>query len=153
LDFPNSNGHGRGGSTSAALPSLGNLFITSSEPLDKDALRKKFLESCKARGLKYGYRVETVLQQRLTPRLLYRVYVDDGHEELVRGAVFNQLDTRTMRSDVTALGSDLTASNFFGNTPYSIVVPSVLFSELEIKRSNVGKEKLPAYSAPALAAQ
>jgi predicted Zn-dependent protease len=152
-DFPNSNGHGRGASNSAAQPSLGNLFITSSEPLDKDALKKKFLESCKARGLKYGYRVETVLQQRLTPRLLYRVYVDDGHEELVRGAVFNQLDTRTMRSDVAALGNDVSVFNFLGPTPHSVVIPSVLFSELEIKRSNIGKEKLPAYSAPALAAQ
>ena len=29
-----------------------------------------------------------------SPRLLFRVYEKDGHEELVRGAEFDELDTR-----------------------------------------------------------
>ena len=45
------------------------------------------------------------------PRLLYRVYVSDGHEELVRGAVFNELDTRTLRNDLVAAGNDPLVSN------------------------------------------
>src|SRR5437762_10748532 len=32
------------------------------------------------------------------PRLLYRVWVKDGHEELVRGATFADLDTRASSS-------------------------------------------------------
>jgi hypothetical protein len=107
------------------------------------------LESCKSKGLKYCYRVET-LAARLTPRLLYRVYVEDGREELVRGARFDHLDTRSMRSDLAAVGDDLMAFNVMGQVPFSMVMPSLLFSELEIKRINAGKEKLPEYPAPAL---
>ncbi len=151
-DFPASNGHGRGVGMTAAQPSLGNLFVMSSEALDRDKLKQKFIEACKRRGLKYGYRVESVLQQQLLPRLLYRVYVDDGHEELVRGARFDHLDTRDMRSDLIALGDDATAFNITSPVLSSIVVPSLLFSEMEIKRANAGKEKLPQYSPPALAA-
>src|SRR5438105_5382025 len=134
----------------AAAPALGNLFVTSSEAIDREKLKQKLIDICKARGLKYGYRVETVVQQRLSPRLIYRVYADDGHEELVRGAVFDQLDTRAMRSDLAAVGNDATVFNFINPVPSSVVVPSLLFAELEIKRSNAGKEKLPAYPPPAL---
>jgi hypothetical protein len=35
------------------------------------------------------------------------------------------------------------------NVPHSIVNPSILFDELEIKRANRNKEKLPEYPAPA----
>jgi hypothetical protein len=37
------------------------------------------------------------------------------------------------------------------NIPHSIVSPSTLFDELEIKRANKNKDKLPEYSAPSLA--
>jgi hypothetical protein len=37
------------------------------------------------------------------------------------------------------------------NIPHSIVSPSILFDELEIKRANKNNDKLPEYSAPSLA--
>ena len=36
------------------------------------------------------------------------------------------------------------------NVGYSVIAPSVLFGELEIKRSNQAKDKLPDYAAPSL---
>lgn len=148
-DFPVSNGHGRSAPTTSAHAAFSNLFITSSEPLDKDQLKQKFMESCKNRGMKYCYRVET-LSPRMGPRLLYRVYIDDGHEELVRGARFDQLDTRAIRNDLMALGNDVEAFNSLTPMPCSVVVPSLLFGELEVKRANAPKEKLPQYPPPDL---
>jgi len=46
--------------------------------------------------------------------MLYRVWADDGHEELVRGAVFNELDTRALRSDLIAAGNDPHVDNRTG---------------------------------------
>jgi hypothetical protein len=155
-DFPKSNGHGRAPLPSA-VPSLpgspaphnSNLIVTSSEPLSKEALRSKLMEQCRQRDLAYCYYVET-LGPKLTPRLLYKVWTKDGHEELVRGGSFGDLDARALRSDLVAAGDDVYADNHPANVPHSIVTPSVLFDELEVKRANVNKEKLPEYPAPAV---
>src|SRR5262249_27600927 len=104
---------------------------------------------CKDQGRPYGYYVETTGPQ-LSPRLLWRVYVNDGHMELVRGALFKQLDTRALRSDIVAAGSDSYVYNRPEPLPSSIGWPSLLFGELEIQRANRPREKLPQYPAPAL---
>lgn len=107
------------------------------------------MDLCKQRGLSYCYRVET-FGPSLGPRLLYRVYTKDGHEELVRGASFGDLDARALRSDLIAAGDDIYVDNRATNVPHSIVAPSILFDEVEVKRANKNKEKLPEYPAPAL---
>src|SRR5262249_47669620 len=99
-DFPESNGHGRAGAASPPGPNIGVLLVKSSDPQSPAALKKRVMEIVSNQGLPYGYRVETL--GGLTPRLLYRVYAKDGHEELVRGANFNELDLRAMRSDLSA---------------------------------------------------
>ena len=103
---------------------------------------------CQQRDLPYCYYVET-FGPKLTPRLLYKVWTKDGHEELVRGAAFGDLDTRSLRSDLIAAGDDH-VDNRMMNIPHSIVAPSILFDELEVKRANENKEKLPEYPAPAI---
>jgi hypothetical protein len=84
------------------------------------------------------------------PRLLYRVYAKDGHEELVRGAVFSELDIRALRSDLIAVGNDPLVSNRSGGAPTTIISPSLLFDELEVKRADTSKDKLPDYPPPPL---
>src|SRR5207253_343098 len=83
-------------------PSLGVLLVKSSDAQAPDELKKKVIQMVKEQGKEYGYRVET-LGQGNAPRLLYRVYAKDGHEELVRGAVFNELDIRAIRNDLIAV--------------------------------------------------
>jgi len=104
---------------------------------------------CKDQGRPYGYFVETTGPQ-FSPRLLWRIYVNDGHQELVRGAVFKQLDTRALRSDIVATGNDNYVYNRAEPLPSAIVAPSILFGELDIQRANRTREKLPQYPAPAL---
>jgi hypothetical protein len=89
----------------------------------------------------------------LTPRLMWRVYASDGHMELVRGAVFKELDTRTLRKDIIAAGNDTFVYNRIEPLPSSIVAPSLLFDELDIQRANRTREKLPQYPPPALGAK
>lgn len=150
-DFPTSNGHGRARvPANTPGPSLGNMIVSSSQSSSPADLQKKLIELCQQRDLPYGYYVETFGPQ-LTPRLLYKVWVKDGHKELVRGGAFGDLDARALRNDVVAAGVDVNIENRPLNVPHSIVSPPILFDELEVKRANTGQEKLPEYPAPALA--
>lgn len=150
-DFPASNGHGRATGNGNTAPAPGNLFFRPAKTSTREELKKQLLDECRTRGLPYGYYVDT-LGPRLAPRMLYRVWTNDGHEELVRGAVFNELDVRALRSDLVAAGDDPLVSNRTGLPFMTIVSPSVLFDELEVKRADNTKEKLPDYPAPALTA-
>jgi TldD protein len=149
-DFPASNGHGRARYPgNYPGPSVGNLIVKSSEPVPHDQLKAKLIELCKQHELPYGYLVETMGPRR-TPRMLYKISVKDGKEELVRGAVFGDLDLKSLRNDLIAAGDDVNVDNRTEAIPHSIVSPSILFDELEIKRQNVSKGKLPEYPPPPL---
>lgn len=149
-DFPASNGHGRAKvPQNYPGPSLGNLIVRSSAPLSPAELKKKLIELCRQRELPYGYYVDTMGPQRM-PRLLYKLWTKDGHEELVRGAMFGDLDARALRNDLVAAGDDVHIENLTQNVPHSIVNPSILFDELTVKRANVNNDNLPDYAAPAL---
>lgn len=147
-DFPASNGHGRAAPGALPAPSLGVLLLKSADAESPDGLRKRMLDMATQQGNPYGYRVDT-LGPGNSPRLLYRVY-SDGHEQLVRGAVFNELDVRALRSDLIAVGNDPLVSNRTGGVPTTVISPSLLFDELEVKRADTSKDKLPDYPAPPL---
>jgi TldD protein len=110
-DLPASNGHARAAAATAPSPTIGNLIVQSSDPLSDDQLKQRLIEMCKRRDLPYGYLVET-LAPRLTPRLLYRVSAKDGHQELVRGAVFGDLDVRALRNSIVAAGKEPRRKSF-----------------------------------------
>lgn len=150
-DFPASNGHGRSAPGSFPQPSLGILVVKSSEPQSVEALKQRVIKMVSDQTLPYAYRVETMGGN--VPRLLYRLYAKDGHEELVRGAVFNELDTRALRSDLIAVGDDPLVTNRLNGAPNTVICPSLLFDELEVKRADTSKDKLPDYPAPPLTAK
>lgn len=148
-DFPASNGHGRASPGTNPQPAVGTLIVKSSEAETPEELKKKALRMVAEQSKPYAYRVDTMGPGN-TPRLLYRIYASDGHEELVRGAVFNELDIRALRNDLVALGNDPLVSNRTGGIGQTIIAPSLLFDELEVKRADTSKEKLPEYPAPTL---
>jgi len=151
-DFPESNGHGRAAPSQVAFPSIGNLIVESKQTLSLADIKKKLIDLCKEDGKEYGYYAAMLGGVQLNPRLLYRVYVKDGHEELVRGAVFNELDTRALRNDLVAVGNDPLVSNRDGLVPTTVVAPSILFDEVEVKRTDTKNAKLPEYPPPNLGA-
>lgn len=151
-DGLHSNGHGRTALAGAPRPQISNLIMKASNGVPFAELKKKLIQMCKDQGRPYGYYVETT-GVRLAPRLLWRIYTNDGHMELVRGATFNQLDTRTLRSDIIAAGNDEYVYNRAEPVPSAIVAPSLLFDDLEIQRANRTLEKPPQYPAPPLNSQ
>ncbi|HXR40623.1 MAG TPA: metallopeptidase TldD-related protein [Terracidiphilus sp.] len=144
-DFPQSNGHGRGGITGAPRPAVGVLKVTAQNGLTDDALNKKLLDLAKDRALKSVYYVKTLGGD--APRLLYRVS-PDGKRELVRGAELDDLDQRALRSSVEAAGKDLFVANYFGDVPETVLAPALLLDDVTVKRANEKNEKLPFYPPP-----
>jgi TldD protein len=150
-DFTTSNGHGRAAAAAPPSPHPGNLILQSTDPQPDAELKKKLIELCRNRELPYGLYVET-MGPRLEPRLLYRVWTKDGHEELVRGGVFGDLDIRSFRSDLLAAGTTPAIDDRSEPVWFSVVSPALLFDELQVKRTQSTKQKLPEYPAPALSA-
>jgi TldD protein len=149
-DFPESNGHGRAAPGQQASPNLGNLIVETKQPLSPDDLKKKLLDICRQEGKAYGYYAETLGGNDYEPRLLYRIYEKDGHQELVRGAVFDELDTRALRNNLVAAGSDPLVGNRPGAVPTTVISPSILFDDVEVKRTDAKNAKLPEYPSPDL---
>ena len=146
-DFPSSNGHGRSAPGQAAQSRASVIIVKSSEAVPVSELNKRLLAMAKDQG-RDVYAVET-LGGALEPRVLYRVH-PDGSRELVRGAVFDELDNRSLRSDIVAVGNDDYVDNSLGPVPQTMIAPSMLFDDVGVKRAVEEQQKLPYYPPPPL---
>jgi TldD protein len=144
-DFPDSNGHGRAGLGQPAHSRAAVTIFNSSEPLSDAAMKAKLDELAKKQGAD-AYVAET-LGGELIPRLLYRVH-SDGTRELVRGASFDELDLRSLRSDIVAAGDHPYLMNTIAPIPQSVISPSLLFGDIAVKRATDEQQKLPYYGPP-----
>jgi predicted Zn-dependent protease len=194
-DFGGSNGHGRAAFLSDALPTMSNLLFTASDGIAPAELKKKFLDACRAEKLPYCIIVREMdnpsisllhqedFQELLAsfgggagtgdrlPLVIYRVYPDDGREELIRGARLIGVNARALRG-ISAIGNDPFVFNYmqsqisgfagtafgaFGSAqnglPASVVAPSLLFDELEVRGARGEPQRLPLLPAPQLTAQ
>lgn len=193
-DGNESNGHGRSAFLSDAKPSMSNVFFSSTETVSPAELKKKFLDACKAEKLNYCLVVRemdnpaiSLLHQDDFSELLasfgggagngdrlvsvvYKVYPEDGREEIVRGARIIGLNARSLRN-LAGIGNDDFVYNYMQNQtqgfagtalgafgsaqnglPSSIVAPSLLFEELEVRGARGEPKRLPLLPAPALTA-
>jgi TldD protein len=144
-DFPDSNGHGRAGVGQPAHSRAGVTLFTSRESLSDAAMNAKLAELASKQGSD-AYVVET-LTGELIPRLLYRIH-SNGTRELVRGAAFDELDLRSLRSDIVAAGDHPYVLNTLGPIPQTVVAPSLLFGDIAVKRATEEQQKLPNYGPP-----
>jgi TldD protein len=102
------------------------------------------------------------------PLFLYRVYVSDGHEEPVRGGVIEGLTLRSLRN-VLAIGNDPVVYTFMenaadglagtalgafgsaeGGVPSTMIAPSLLLDDIEIRGFHGEPRRLPIVSPPPL---
>jgi hypothetical protein len=95
---------------------------------------------------------ETTLSE---PILIYRVYVEDGHEELVRSAKLGRVSNSTLRhingaSKQQYIYNFLSRSGWISGIPASFIVPQTLIlEELEVTREKRAyTPKLPSVSSP-----
>jgi predicted Zn-dependent protease len=145
-DFPASNGHGRAGLGQAAHSQSGVLIVKPSEPLTSAQMQAKLLALAKEQG-RDVYSVET-LGNELSPRLLYRVS-PNGTRTLMRGAVFDELDQRSLRSGIVAAGGKVYIDQTVAPVPKTTIAPELLFADIAVKRASEEQQKLPYYAPPA----
>jgi predicted Zn-dependent protease len=80
------------------------------------------------------------------PLVVYRLNAD-GKEELVRGLTLEGLVPRSLK-DIVAMGKEATVYNYqeggagFVGIPSSVVTPSLLFTDVDVRRS-IGKNRRP----------
>ena len=191
-DFHSSNGHARSAILSETKPLSSNLFFRASDGLSAADLRKKFMDACRDDGHEWCLEVKrmdnpalaSVRQEDFSefigalaggissgarmPLLIYRVYVADGREELVRGGRIDGLTLRSLRNAVS-IGSDDavytymqnpaggfagTALGAFGSAqggiPSTIIAPSLLLDEVEIRGFHGEPRRVPLVPAPPL---
>ena len=191
-DFLNSNGHGRSAQLSEPQALSSNLILQSNAAISPVALKKKFLDTCKENGQQWCIEVKRMDNPALAsvhsddfadfigavaggltsglrvPLLLYRVYVDDGHEELVRGGTIEGLMLRSLRNMI-AVGDDATPYTYMqtpengfagtalgsfgsaqGGIPSTVIGPSLLLDDIEIRGFHGEPRRLPLVPAPPL---
>jgi len=194
-DSDKSNGHGRAAFLNDAKPTMSNLFFTSTDALSLAELKKKFLDECRAEKLPYCLEVRQMDNPSLSllhqedfsellasfgggagtgdrlPLLVYKVYAQDGREEMIRGSRIVGLNTRALRN-LGGIGNDNFVYNYMqsqvngfagtalgaygsanGGLPASIVAPSLLFDELEVRGARGEPKRLPLLPAPSLTAK
>ena len=144
-DFPESNGHGRATLGQAAQSHAGVIEVKATQELTSDQLHAKLLALAKEQQ-RDVYEVET-LTGELAPRLLYRVS-PDGKRTLVRGAVFDELDQRSLRSEIVAAGGKSYVAQTLQPLPQTTIVPELLFGDIAVKRATQEQAKLPYYAPP-----
>jgi predicted Zn-dependent protease len=147
-DFPASDGHGRAIPAQAAHSRAGVVIVKSTQNLTTEQLRAKLVALAKEKN-KNVYEVETLGGGELMPRVLYRIS-PDGKRTLVRGAAFDDLDQRALRSDIVAAGGKPWVAQSIAPVPQTAIVPSILFDDITVKRANQEQQKLPYYPPPAL---
>lgn len=105
------------------------------------------------------------------PLLVYKVNPENGQEEIVRGARVIGVTTRSLRN-LAAVGNDAFVYNYmqsqvngfsgtalaaFGSAnsglPATVVAPSLLFDELEVRGERGEPKRLPLLPAPSLSAK
>jgi predicted Zn-dependent protease len=141
-----SNGHGRSGLNGGASTEIGNLFIQSSDGKSYDQLKQELIKMCKALEMPYGLIIKGGGLNDLA--LAYKVYVEDGREELIRGASLGELTVKQLKAQIIAVGNDSYVLNRAGGSGYggggvstSVIAPSALLEELEIKKPTGAQQK------------
>ncbi len=176
-DFSHSNGHARSALLSDTMPASSNLFFQASDGVSFPDLKRKFLDTCKQDGQQWCLEVKQMDNPTLAsqnqqefsdniasvaggiqsgdrlPLVVYKVYVADGREEMVRGGRLVGLSLRTLRN-IAAIGSDSFVYNYMqnmtpgvagtalgafgsaqggGGLPSSMIAPSLLLEDVETR--------------------
>jgi hypothetical protein len=172
------------GAFGANRASISNLIVTAAQTVPVKDLKQQLVEICRARNQPYGILVRKLdfpatapideLRRLMAanardgsggahpvsmPILIYKVD-KDGHEELIRGVRFRELNVRSLR-DIRAAGDDINIFNYLENgapmalvgagsyaAEASVVAPSLLVDDLEVRKLDDELPKLPIVPSP-----
>lgn len=161
-----SNGHSGDGSGTVSI-----LFVSTEPSMNAKRMKKKLIELGKEQGYEHVYAVKSMARLptwmlslgsmissvfssfgggiTLYPTEIYRISVKNGKEELVRGATVSVQPDHVLR-DLVAGGNDETASLVAQGptSASSIVTPSIILRDVDIKEPSKQSEKLPIVPSP-----
>ncbi len=162
-------GSARGAVSKDVTAKPANLIFESTDKLSFDKLKAAMISMCKDIDLPYGLIIRRLRDlsapaagmqmfgmpgggdEGLTlPYEVYRLY-PDGREEPVRGLQFSSVNARILRDIVQTDNSRHVYSYLIGNDyemPATIVAPSVLIEEMELKKSDTKVTKPPLLPSP-----
>jgi hypothetical protein len=141
-EFSESNGHGRG-----TRAGIGCLIVTADDPADPESLRMELVEAAEDEGLEYGIRIEATGAAGLrAPLVVYKVF-PDGREELVRGVEIGRFDLKAFKRMLAAGDQPYVLNNSRGNGT-TLVVPALLFEELDLAKIDRDFDKPPILPSP-----
>jgi TldD protein len=162
--FTHSNGHGRSQGSHPPVARMGNLIVRSTRQVSMAELKRMLIQEAKRQGKPYGLVVRDITGGNTntmsfgyqafkgTPRLVYRIDVATGREELVRGVELVGTPLTSINK-VVATGDEIRAFNGYcgaesGFVPVSTVAPAALVSEIELQRVARVSERSPILPAP-----
>lgn len=145
-----SNGHARAGYGNAqvfARAGVGNLMFLPHATIPEQDFKAQFISYCKEEGLDYCYIIKDSLDGSIISA--YKIDAKTGEQTPVHGATITGITTRTLR-DIKFAADDLTAYNYPGyrSYGYSIIAPSVILSEIEIKPAQKVPVRKPLVAKP-----
>ncbi len=161
---PRSNGHGRSAFWEKPQARISNMIVWAEKTETLRAMKKDLLRRAAEFGLDHAYIARRMMTDEVRradeflapPALLYRVDVGTGKETLVRNARFSGVTLRALR-DIVAASHRRHVYNYYqlganplaqGQTQASIVHPSILVAEIELKRTDAKPVKLPYIKHP-----
>jgi hypothetical protein len=145
-------GHGRTGGFGDPRAQIGCLYIEDANAVPAAELKGELIQAAKDEGLPFGVRIESLSRDRAdslpNPVYAYKVFVEDGREELVRGLRFLPVQTRALKR-LVASGKDRDVFNTLSPVGTSIIAPGIVFEELELSKIEREFDKLPILPSPA----
>ena len=162
--FSNSNGHGRGMIYYRTVTRQSNMIVESSKAKTNKELREMVIEEAKKTNKPYAYIIDDVSGGftttgrympnafNVTPLVVYRIYVDERPDELVRGVDLVGTPL-AMFSQIVACGNDFEVFNGYcgaesGSVPVSCVAPSLYVRMVETQKTSKSQSQPPILERP-----
>lgn len=162
--FAHSNGHGRAEVGHMPTGRQGNLIVTSSKTVSDAELRQMLIAEAKKQGKAYGLYFEDISSGfavttrrspqafQVIPLVVYRVYVDERPDELVRGVSIVGTPQAALARIVATDDKQEVFNGICGaesgSIPVSAVAPAMLVSEIETQKQAQGTARPPILPPP-----
>ncbi|MDR0646129.1 MAG: hypothetical protein LBG46_04000 [Elusimicrobiota bacterium] len=137
-----SNGHAKAGRDLFWEAGVRNIFVKPHNPIASHEFKNKFLEYCRQESLDYCYIIKSSPFAEYFSA--YKIDAKTGRETPVYGAVAENISTRTLR-DIKYASDDTEVYNV---STASIVTPSLILSEIEIKPTQKPPARKPLIPKP-----
>jgi len=162
--FSHSNGHGRNEYFEYPAARMANFFVQTHEGKSREELNRLLVEESIKQKKPHGLIIRDVESGETntsrfsfqafsgSPKIVYKVDLDDGKETLVRGVEFIGTPLSSINK-ILATGDTYYVYNAYcgaesGWIPVSAIAPSILVEEIELQRSKDRSKRPPVLPPP-----